>query len=251
MRTIHTIALSAVTAVFLGGGALLPARATITTNVANADVWVADDTPDANFEGSVNPSTQLRNDGSVRRVSFYQFTVPAVGLGFEVQAATFDINDFFGPSDFIADFGLLAGNPDLSAITYNTAISDGFLQAGNDSSQNPVIGANMTLAGDLWDQSGAANGDDILFSGTGGFVALLNTALQNTLSATTITLALVPQDPVASATGAGFYGLENGEGGGFFPHPRLILTTGAIPEPGTFVMLGLGGLVVYVLRRRR
>lgn len=35
-----------------------------------------------------------------------------------------------------------------------------------------------------------------------------------------------------------FYGLENGEGGGFTPHPRLRLTI--IPEPASIVLLALG-----------
>lgn len=210
----------------VGAASLLAGSAAAVTNtvIAGADVWVADSTPDANFEGSVNPSTQLRNDGTVRRVSFYRFEIPPLGVNQELVGVGFDINDFFGPSDFVADFGLLASNPDLSTITYNTAIADGFLQAGNDANQNPVVGANMALAGEAWDHPPtAAEGDELLFESTGGLVSLLKGVLDNSTTTNIITLALVPRDPVASATGAGFYGVENSEGGGFFPRPRLHL----------------------------
>ena len=103
--------------------AVRPATADSTIQ-ANADTWVSDlsGQEDTNFESNVNPSTQLRNAPSVRRVSFYEFTLPQVGAHETVTGVEFYLVDYFASAEtsgsvFVADFGLLNGNPDLSTIT--------------------------------------------------------------------------------------------------------------------------------------
>ena len=123
-----------------------------------ADTWVAqsDANPDfanTNYEANVNPSTQLRNS-SVQRASLYQFELPAVGAHETVTGVEFRLEEYFGPlgggaepgsdgSTFIADLAVLNGNPDLATTTYNTAITDGYLQGGQNPGQHESCGRNL------------------------------------------------------------------------------------------------------------
>ena len=188
------------------------------TVAANADTWVADNSPGSNFETDVNPSSQLRNAGSVRRVSFYEWTLPEVGAHETVTDVEVRLEEFFGGSSFVADFGLLNSVPDLTAITYTSAINDGFLGAGNDSNQNPIIGGNTNPAGNLWTVAGGT-GTLTFVDGGAGLTSLVAGAAG--ANPQTATLALIPQDPAAGATNAGFSGNENSESSVAFPHPRL------------------------------
>ena len=217
-----------------------------------ADTWVAQSDPnpsfaDTNYEANVNPSSQLRNS-SVQRASLYQFELPAVGAHETVTGVEFRLEEYFGPlgggaepgtdgSTFIADLGVLNSNPNLTTITYNTAITDGFLQGGQNPGQNPVPGANLMLAGETWS---VTNGSGVLtFSDNDpadGFAQLVSNAVSTT--PTTMTMMTLPIDPTTDNTNAAFSGEDNSESNIAFPNPRLTVRKALTNVTDTLVATG-------------
>ncbi len=211
-----------------------PAAADTAVKITS-DTWVSDlvGQENINFEANVNPSTQIRNDSTVRRVAFHQFTLPPIGPHETITGVEFRTAQFDTGTTFLADFGRLNTNPNLAAITYQSAVNAGFLAAGNDSGQNAVIGPNTTLAGETWSVTGQADGtalhfvDNDVSNGFGKLVADVAGP-----SPQQVTLMLKTVDPTPSNSVGLFYGRGNSESvaaPNFFPHPRVTVRTAITP----------------------
>ena len=209
---------------------------------ANGDTYIASNAGDTNYEGSVNPSTQLRSCDAVTRAAFYSFTLPSVGAKERISGVEFSMYSYGEDLDntpFTADFALLDSNPDLGAITWNSALADNFI-TGRDGDMNPVLGASATGAGENWhlvlDVSEPVRfPDGDTSDGLGKLIA--DAASES--GSKDITLMLYTQgrqwagDP-GSNLGM-FYGMENGESMTWKPHPRLQIQKELTVTPGVVV----------------
>ena len=190
---------------------------------ADADTWIASNSPGSNYSGNVNPSAIVRNADSVTRVPIYSFTLPKVGAYETVTGASFRLISSENGTVYTADLAYTHNNPDLGSTTWNSAVSAGYI-SGLDGNYNPILGGNATSTGTSW--SAAGNESDVLqytdsdaSDGLAKYIA--DTASP---SLTPITLMMTSAGS-AGADGGYFYGEGNGESLVFQPHARLSMQT--------------------------
>ena len=225
-----------------------PSTASAVTIIGNRDTWIQSNSPGTNYQTSVNPSSQLRNANSVTRASLYSFTLPALGAGNQISSVGFDVNVFgSGVLTWTADFALLASNPDLTTITWNSALAGSFI-TGTNGNNNPILGVNATAAGESWVvNQNFADGDEVLFTSAGGLTSLLN-GVASQGSPVDVTLLVYTQGNGEADIGL-FYGMENGESSEFQPRPRLHLELEPVPEPAGIALFLIGALGMCLRRR--
>ena len=141
------------TAAFLCSPAL--SNRTITVK-AGVDTFIAGPSSysgaDTNYvdepTGGSTGSTQIRACSPVSRSALYQFTLPPIETYESIAAVEFRLISSENGVTFEGDMALLSDNPDLSIITWNTAVSDGYITGGRDGNYSPILGANATAAGE-------------------------------------------------------------------------------------------------------
>ena len=217
---------------------------------ANGDTFIASYAGDTNYEGSVNPSTMLRSCDAVTRAAFYNFTLPAVGAKERISAVEFSMLSYGEDLDdtpFTADFALLDGNPDLSAITWNSAVADDFI-TGLDGDRNPVPGAAATAAGENWhlvlDISEPVRFPD---GDTSDGLGKLIADAASPSGPTDVTLMLYTQgrqwDGNDGSNLGMFYGSDNGEAQDWKPHPRLLVEKELTVAPSVVLEADADGFI--------
>ena len=122
------------------------------------DTYLQRNDPNSNFDGQVGPSTNLRdaNEGGtpIIRPSLYRFPLPVLPSGESVSQVDLRLVVFGGGDQWWnVAIGKLTGatpNPDLSMMTWNTAIADGYLGSGQivGNGLHQTFGANSTGTND-------------------------------------------------------------------------------------------------------
>lgn len=227
-------------------------RAATITVVASGDTWIQKNQPDTTFSTSVNPSTQLRDAlPDIVRASVYQFTLPLLPAGEVVTGVSFRLVTFDNGIFWNTDLGYLGSNPNLANMTWNTAVSDGYITAGTVDGIHHGFGANATGTGDTWASGGPYNDNTpVLYTdndASNGLAKYIKDTM-STINTVPITLVWNPSGNNDGLSLGLFYGVENGEAPGEFePRPRLIITT--VPEPTGLLLLTFGGgLLASVVR---
>jgi hypothetical protein len=266
------------------GAAVPNARATVIVSRSSDDTWIQLSAPDTNFDPSVNPSTQLRDaDPNIIRASFYKFPLPQLPAGEAVSSVDLRLVVNSGGTQYWnVAIGKLKGstpNPDLSTMTWNTAVADGYMGGtipgnGFHHAFGPnSTGTNLPLTGDWVVNQNFADAGIAVYTDNTPIDGLAKDVSDSISSAGSvdITLMLNPRGDNQDRNNAIFYGEGNGEGPNpsnpplaslyanpsgsgsfdFYPRPYLIITTAAVPEPGALGVIALVAVAGFSRRRAR
>ena len=197
--------------------------------------------------GGSTGSTQIRACTPVSRSALYEFTLPPIGVYESISAVEFRLIASENGLTHQADFAMLADNPDLSTITWNTAIADGYITGARDGNNNPILGSNTTAAGEDWVVS-ANEGDICSFvdNDVSDGLGQLIVSVVSTSDLVPITFMLTPTGSTFGQNNIGiFYGEANTESETWKPHARLILTVASRQAANPHPADGSTGVPVY------
>ena len=204
---------------------------------ANADTYIFSSLPNSTHEGELNPSVVLQNLPAGTAAGLYSFTLPPLGAGQRITGVEFSLELFGSDNYWNLDFALLSDNPNFNAISWNSAITAGYI-TGLDVNDNPALGVNATAAGESWSGSEAAI-QDVHFKDTYGANGLTKLIVDKMADANSVSIdvtfmLLTTGD--SNSTAAEFYGVENGEGYDFLPDPRLTIFTELAQTPANIII---------------
>jgi len=215
----------------------------------NADSWTRGNSQDANYGNHVNISPHYRSDGFIAK-GYMRFDIS--GLAQAVDSATLSLV-FAGSSNTEGDetfdidvYGLNNGTTGEttwtegdgtagSGITWNNAPGEPDNSPADNAFENATLLGTITV--DVSD-------------GVGTTYTLSSAALVTFLNAggltdDEVTIMLTAQDLDTNSEGIGFASKEHAT----LAAPELSMTE--VPEPATMSLLGIGGLLALVRRRRK
>jgi len=206
----------------------------------NADSWTRSTAQDANYGTHVNISPHYRSDGFIAK-GYMRFDIS--GLAQAVDSATLslvfatntrgDAGDVFVINVYGLDNGTAETTWTETGITWNNAPGE----PDNTPADNAV--ENAALLGTI---------DVEINDGVGTTYTLSSAALVTFLNADSndeVTIILAARDLNTETEGIAFASRNNTT----YAAPKLSMTE--VPEPATMSLLGIGGLLALVRRRRK
>ena len=285
--------LAAGSAVVLAGVVLVmslakvsPAEGAVLISRSSDDTYIQKNAAASNFDNSLNPSTNLRDadaEPDIIRAALYKFPLPQLPANEEITRVDLRLVVNSGGTQYWnVAIGKLTGatpNPDLSTITWNSAIADGYLGGtipGNGFHHafgSNSTGTNLPLTGDWVVNRSFADGGVEIYSDTTVADGLAKDVIDSisTAGIVDITLMLNPRGDNSDRNNAIFYGEGNGESAGasnpvladlyedpssgisgnFYPRPYLIIYTEPVPEPSAAAGVIVFAAGVAMAGRRR
>lgn len=208
----------------------------------------------ANTNYSTDPIIYAaRNASTVTRTSFWQFTLPAITAGYIIDSVTLTLHS--GAQTTSNQTLLLAGfsdNPNISTLTWNTAVSGDYITGTIDGSsfQTSYDTKATPFSSEIWTIPPIDAGFVATYTDSTSASGLLNyiSSKASYAGPVTITLGTMGSSTVA---GDSNFALQTDNFAIAGREPTLTMNLSPIPEPTTLLATLGGLLLVLVITRKR